>query len=109
MDYKRLYDAVNAEFDAEIALAVVQIVTINLTIKVKKKDFLTEGSLRERILKKAKKLLWQLDDDTFDLAVKIFDVYPSWNTRQEMHGLGGCTVKSFKELLGDDEYIEVSH
>jgi len=30
---------------------------------------------------------------------KLYDAVPSWNLRQDMNGLGGCTVKSFSELL----------
>ena len=102
-DFTKLYDTVKAEFNDEIALSVVQILTINLTTKIKKKDMNVKGIFRDKILKKAKKALWQLDDDTFELSVKIWDVYPSWITRQEMHGLGGCTIKTFKELLGDGD------
>lgn len=107
MIYKKLYDAVKSEFNDDIALTVVQILTINLSTKVKKKDMI-EGGFRDKVLTKAKKVLWQVDNDTYELAVKIWDVYPSWDTRQSFHGLGGCTIKTFKELL-DDEYIEVSH
>jgi hypothetical protein len=99
MNYKKLYDAVNAEFDDEIALSVVQIMTINLTTKPKKKNITGEQSFRDKILKKAKKALWELSDDDFDLSVKLWGCVPSWNIRQDMNGLGGCTVKSFKELL----------
>jgi hypothetical protein len=99
MNYKKLYDAVNAEFDAEIALSVVQIMTINLSTKPNKKNMTGEKSFRDKILKKAKKALWELSDDDFDLSVKLWGCVPSWNIRQDMNGLGGCTVKSFSELL----------
>lgn len=99
MNFKKLYDAVNAEFDAEIALSVVQIMTINLSTKPKKKNMTGEKSFRDKILKKAKKALWELSDDDYELAIKLWDCVPSWNLRQDMNGLGGCTVKSFKELL----------
>ena len=99
MNFKKLYDAVNADFDAEIALSVVQIMTINLSTKPTKKNMTGEKSFRDKILKKAKKALWELSDDDFDLSVKLWGCVPSWNIRQDMNGLGGCTVKSFKELL----------
>lgn len=101
-NYVKLYDAVKAEFNDEIALSVVQILTINHSVKPKKKDMVTKGLFRDKILKKSKKVLWEVDDDTYDLAVKIWDVVPSWETRQEFNGLGGCTIKCFKELLDDN-------
>ena len=108
MIYKKIYDAVKAEFNDEIALTVVQILTINLSKKIKKKDMIVKGIFRDKVLTKAKKVLWEVDDDTFDLAVKIWDVYPSWNTRQSLHGLGGCTIKTFKELLDDEQFIDIA-
>jgi hypothetical protein len=99
MNFKKLYDAVNADFDAEIALSVVQIMTINLSTKPSKKNMTGEKSFRDKILKKAKKALWELSDDDYELVIKLWGCVPSWNLRQDMNGLGGCTVKSFKELL----------
>jgi hypothetical protein len=99
MDNVKIYDAINQEFGPVIALSVVQINTINLTSKVKKKDLTQSSNRTKRILKKAEKVLWELPVDDYNLIVSLWKVLHDWDVKQSLAGLGGCTAKTFTELL----------
>ena len=98
MSHLQIFNAIKADFSAEIALSVCQIHAINLTIKAKQKD-LVSGNRTRRVEKRAKKLLWRLADEDFTLVIGLWGLIHDWETRQAMHGLGGCEKKTFLELL----------
>jgi hypothetical protein len=100
MNHLTIYNALCSEFGPVIALSVVQINTIDLTLKYKAKDYKQESKRTERILKKAKKLLWELSQEDYDLAVSLWLVTYEWVISQSLDGLGGCEKKTFLELLG---------
>lgn len=101
MNYNKFYDAVAAEYGPEVALAAVQILTVNMTTKIKPKYLKTTGRFTEKIERKAKDLLWECDSQTLQQAMACWRVSQSWQTRQSLHlqGLGGCEAKTFKELI----------
>lgn len=99
MRYKNLYDNLLDEFDAEIALCVVQIYTINMLLPIRKSEMLKPGSREKRITKKARKLLWEIDSHIVEQAIELWKNCYDWETGQALYGLGGCTKKTFKELL----------
>jgi len=99
MKFQDLYDGVLAEFDAQTALCVVQIYTINLLLPIRQSELLKRGLREKRIIKKAKKLLWEVDVDIVEQAIRLWRVSYDWEIRQSLHGLGGCKKKTFKELL----------
>jgi len=92
MDCHKIFSAIRLEFSENIALAAVQIYSLNLALKPNN-DFET------KITKKAKRLLWEMSDSDFDLAVKIWKVIYIWDCRQSLQGLGGCKAKTFNQLL----------
>jgi hypothetical protein len=94
MDHLRIFNAVREDFGDTIALSVCQINAISLTTKVKK----SANSFTDRVIKKARKLLWELSDDDLNLAIDLWEVSSCWDTRQTMDGLGGCVKMTFKEL-----------
>jgi len=94
MDHLRMFNAVREGFGDTIALSVCQINAISLTTKIKK----SSNSFTDRVIKKARKLLWELSDDDFNLAINLWEVSSCWDTRQTMDGLGGCVKMTFKEL-----------
>lgn len=94
MDHLRIFNAVREDFGDTIALSVCQINAISLTTKIKK----SPNSFTDRVIKKARKLLWELSDDDFNLAIDLWEVSSCWDTRQTMDGLGGCVKMTFKEL-----------
>lgn len=94
MDHLRMFNAVREEFGDTIALSVCQINAISLTTKIKK----SSNSFTDRVIKKARKLLWELSDDDLNLAIDLWEVSSCWDTRQTMDGLGGCFKMTFKEL-----------
>jgi hypothetical protein len=99
MNFDLLYEAVNKDYGHRVALATVQIMTLNLSMKIKLKDLKTPGRFESRILEKSKKVLWELSSDEYDLAVKCWKVAHDWSIRHSLQGLGGCVYLSFKELV----------
>lgn len=95
-----MFKAISAEFDEKTALAVLQVVTINSTLKMKELEWSVAGQRVKRITKRARKILWELSDDEFNLVMSLWDVSHDWEVRQTLQGLGGCEVKTFKALLG---------
>ena len=95
-----MFKAISAEFDEKIALSVLQVVTINQTLKIKESEWSTAGQRVKRITKRAKKILWELNDDEFHLVMSLWDVSHDWEVRQTLQGLGGCETKTFTALLG---------
>jgi len=94
MDFYKIFSAIKLEYPENIALAAMQIYTLNLSLKPR-----LEGKFEEKIIKKAKKVLWQVSDSDFDLAVKIWKAIYSWQCCQSLQGLGGCKAKTFKQIL----------
>ena len=95
MNCHKIFSAICLEFPDNIALAAVQIYSLNLVLK-------PINNFEKKILKKAKKLLWELADEDFDLAVKIWKVIYTWECRQSLQGMGGCKAKTFKQLLAEN-------
>ena len=94
MDHLRIFNAIREDFGDTIALSVCQINAISLTTKIKK----SANSFTDRVTKKAIKLLWELPDADLKLAIDLWELSDSWETRQNMDGLGGAVKMTFKEL-----------
>lgn len=107
MNFTKIYNAVAAEFDADIALYVVQICSINILLKPKLSELSGKKSFEDRIIKKAKALLWEADENQVETALEIWRVSYDWSVRQSLNGIGGCTQKTFKQLLGGKNEIGV--
>ena len=99
MKYMRLFEAVSDEFGTEVALCVIQISTIQMSLKPKRKEMTGGKSFEERVIAKAKNLLWETDHTIVEQAIQVWRVSYDWGIRQSMNGLGGCEKKTFKELL----------
>jgi GTPase Era involved in 16S rRNA processing len=95
-----VFKAINEEFDEKIAISVVQVITINSTLKLRDSEWSVAGQRVKRITKRARKVLFELNDDEFHLVMSLLDVSHDWKNKQSLQGLGGCEVKTFKELLG---------
>ena len=96
MNYYEIFKALSAEYPEHVALAVIQIYTINLSTKPK-----LNGKFEQKIIKKANKLLWELITEDRELSIKLWKVAYQWATCQSLQGLGGCTTKTFKQLLDE--------
>jgi hypothetical protein len=92
MDFYKIFSAIKLEYPENIALAVIQIYSLNLALK-------PSNNFETKIIKKAKKLLWEMSDSDFNLAVKIWKAIYSWQCCQSLQGLGGCKAKTFKQIL----------
>jgi hypothetical protein len=92
MDFYRIFNAIKSEYPENIALSAIQIYSLNLALK-------PSNNFETKIIKKAKKLLWEMSDSDFDLAVKIWKAIYSWQCCQSLQGLGGCKAKTFKQIL----------
>ena len=60
-----MFKAISAEFDEKIALSVLQVVTINQTLKIKESEWSTAGQRVKRITKRAKKYYGNLTMTNF--------------------------------------------
>ena len=94
MTHYEIFKAISAEYPEHIALAAIQIYTINLSTKPK-----LNGKFEQKIIKKANKLLCEMEEEDKELAIKIWKVIYDWITRQSLQGLGGCEIKTFKQLI----------
>ena len=103
MNYNKFYDAVAAEYGPEVALAAVQILTVNMTTKIKPKCLKTTGRFTEKIKRKVKDLLWECDPQIIQQAFACWEVSHSWQTRQSLQGMGGCEAKTIKELVDENQ------
>lgn len=103
MDYLRVYNAIVSEgFKPLVAISVVQIMTINMTLRTNFKDLKEPGRFEKRILKKASKALWELSDSDFSESVALWKACYDWEIGQDFNGLGGCTTRTFRELVADN-------
>ena len=99
MKYIEVFNQVQSEFDTEIALCVIQILSINLLLKPYMSELKGKKSFEERIIKRTKKLLWEIDADIVEQSIQIWKQVHNWDTRRVMQGLGGCEYKTFRQLL----------
>ena len=44
-----------------------------------------------------------IDRDTFDQALKIWNVMYDWEARNSCHGIGECVKTTFKQLLKENQ------
>ena len=102
MDYYTIFKAIKEEYGEEVALTAIQIYTINITPSVYSRDEFYENA-RKFLWEEAVKVLWVNDYDTFLLSWKVSRCMYEWQMRQSLHGLGGCTTKTFKQLVEEYE------
>lgn len=103
MKYIEMFNAVELEFDTTIALCVVQIYSINLLLKPSMAELKGKKSFEERIIRRAKALLWEVDGDIVAKSIQIWKQVHDWQSRKTMQGLGGCEYKTFRQLLGEEQ------
>jgi hypothetical protein len=99
MKFMKVWCAVADEFGIEAAVLVSQITTIQMTLKPTMKELQGVKSFGDRVIKRAKEVLWEEEPERVEQAIDIWRVSHDWQIRQEMAGLGGCEKKTFKELL----------
>lgn len=96
MDFYNVFKAMREEYPENICLAAIQIYTLNLALK-------PNANFEQKILKKAKKVLWEVSEENFDIAVELWQVAYDWECRQSLQGMGGCVTKSFSQLIKEEE------
>jgi hypothetical protein len=105
MNHQRIYNELYQDFGPVIALSVCQVNAINLTMKVKTRDWKSGSFNRtDRVIKKAQKLLYELDQNDFNLVIALWKNVNVWQVGQDMDGLGGCEKKTFLQLLEKKGY-----
>lgn len=98
MQYHQTFEAIAKEYDTSVALHACMIYGINCSKAVQSiPAFYDTPDLL--ILNHAKALLWELTSEEFTLAWSVYRCIYDWQTRQSLEGLGGCTTKTFKELV----------
>lgn len=98
MNYIKLQEVVEKEFDKEIATLVIAATAIHLSMKIKDTDLLEQGRFAKRREKKIKDTLWQ-HADKLDLVIQIIDAYYKFEIGESFQGLGGCVAKPLKEYI----------
>ena len=100
MNFTNVYNVVFKEYSHSIAILVVSAISINLSMKVKDKDLTVPGRYVERLNKKTKEILWtHADEFNIDLVIKIRDAYHEYSNRVAMNGLGGCEIKTLRQIV----------
>ena len=84
MKFMKIFEAVADEFDMDVALAVVQIITIQLRLKPKMKELTGEKSFEQRVITKAKDVLCETDSSIVEQAIQVWRVTHDWDVRQTM-------------------------
>jgi hypothetical protein len=90
-------------FSEEVALSVVQVITINIIKPIKKKHLSGDRDYASEIISDAKLLLWKLPIETFTEIITLCSCISEWETRMSIQGIGGCKVKTFKQLLDEKQ------
>ena len=99
MKFTEIHAAIHKDFGAEVAMAAVQILAISMITKLKDSDLVGRTKWSDRVLKKAKKVLWETTKEDFEMAKACWSVIQSWEAGQQFHGMGGCVAKTFAELV----------
>jgi hypothetical protein len=86
-------------FSEEVALSVIQVVTINITKPIKNKHLYGDRDYTAEIINNARTLLHGLPVEKFEEVIALWNCVSEWETRMIMQGIGGCEVKTFKQLL----------
>ena len=98
MQYIKVFKAIEEEFDSEIALMVIQVLTVAQEAYNKgRAKYL--GEPQKYLRKSFKDIFWEQHEEKQSLVWNLFNVVYDWEIAQEMQGLGGCEVESFKELI----------
>lgn len=107
MNFIRIFNQVQLEFDTELAIVVNGIITIQLSRMPTMEEINNTGLYEQNITKQCKEIFWETPKHIFDQAVNIWLIVYDWEIRQDMHGLGGCTIKSLKELLHEKSFCDI--
>lgn len=99
-NYNTVFSAIGDEFSQEIALAAIQIHTLNLTPVVNSQDEFYDNP-SEFLRNQARKVLWEMSFEDFCTAWKVYRCIHEWESRQSLQGLGGCVTKTFKQLVAE--------
>jgi len=87
------------EFGAVKTIHASMILALNLTLKCKPADLEVPGNFEDRIFKKARKMLWRLDDKEFNEIVRIWKCFYNYDLEQCIPaGMGGHVTRSLKQI-----------
>jgi hypothetical protein len=101
MNIQEVYNDIENEFPHEIALGVSVCVALNSTQKPNKKDVLEEGRYTKRLNKKIDSALAEYNSEDAALIKKLAAAYHDFTIGKLLGGLGSCTKKSLRELIGE--------
>ena len=87
---------------------VISLETIQLSIKIKKKDVFPDG-FNSRIIKKFQRANWSVSLEDCRKILDITFAAQEFEQREALVGLGGCVSKSLEEMLNfysSEEVVE---
>ena len=100
MELQQLYRLARKEYSHSVCIGLCAAHAIHLSMSIKLRDMTETGRFWGRVEKKIRKTLWQ--EPELDLIVKLcFAVYDV-ELSHSLQGLGGCTPKTFTEVLISD-------
>ena len=92
-------DILTEGFSEEIALYTTTLLALNYTTKPKPKDLSEAGRYTKRLRKKMDIVLRELPDEDRQTCISLWGIFPVYNVRKDMDGLGGCIKATLRELL----------
>jgi hypothetical protein len=96
--YSTFNQIVAEGFKPEIAFAATQIYRYNCDKSVEDRHFAEKGLYTAELEAEAL-CCCEVNGEDYELAFKLSQVIQDYEFRQNNNGLGGCEVKTFKELL----------
>lgn len=102
MQFHETFLAISEEFDTSVALHACMIMGLNLSKAIQDIPEFYETP-EKLILNHARDLLWELSSEEFNLVWSVYRCIYDWQCRQSLQGLGGCTTKTFKELIQENQ------
>lgn len=98
MDYSEIFTAIELDYNKDIAMYSCMCIAVRLSMKIKKSD-LVKGEFTKRLNKRIDKLFWFLDSETKTTVLSCHNAAFSWQQRKDANGIGGCEMKSIKQLI----------
>lgn len=106
MNYSEIFTAIELDYNKDIAMYSCMCIAVHLSIKIKKSD-LVQGKFTKRLNNKIDNLLWFLDTETKTTVLSCYRVAFTWQQRKDLRGIGGCEMKTIKQLIEGADYENV--
>tara|TARA_R110002020_G_scaffold49811_1_gene141488 strand:+ start:982 stop:1293 length:312 start_codon:yes stop_codon:yes gene_type:complete len=102
MTREKLFTAmIEEEFSVEVALAAINMLTLNLNKKMKKRHFI-KGKYTEELEAKFKKHFHEISDEARAEAISLWKAVHFYEISHTLTGLGGRDNMTFREIIAEN-------